>query len=267
MKRALAISVGVLTLAALPALAADIPVRIPIKSPVMVAPVYNWTGCYLGGYVGGASASRNVTARDLNGYNYPPPFAPGLPFSYKLDSSVIGGGTLGCNYQAGQFVFGLEGEAGYMKLTGSALDPLSPFVPLDTLSSTRIGNWYGMVTGRAGIAWDRALFYVKGGVAFVNTRTSVVDSNLVVGFNTVTAISGDTLRTTWTVGGGLEYALSEAWSIKGEYMYIALRNTQTACGVPALGGTFCWSHDLPAIHTAKFGINYHFNAGPVIARY
>jgi outer membrane immunogenic protein len=268
MKRALATSVGVLTLAALPALAADLPVRIPTKAPAMVASVYNWTGCYLGGYVGGASAGRNVSAQDLNGYNYGG--AAGPAFGYKLDSSVIGGGTLGCNYQTGQFVFGLEGEAGYMRLRGSAFDP-NGTLPLDTLSSSRIGDWYGMITGRAGVTWDRALLYIKGGVAFADTRVSVLDSNP-AGGATITA-TGGTVRASWTAGGGLEYALSDAWSIKGEYMYIAMRDSESACGTATFvafgtpGRTFCWSHDLPGVHTAKFGLNYHFNAGPVVARY
>jgi len=262
MKRGFASVAGLLSLA-LPAFGADLPPRIPTKAPVMVTSVYNWTGCYVGGYVGGATPSRSVTATDLNGYNGPD------SWTYKPDSSVIGGGTLGCNYQTGQFVFGLEGEGGYMSLKGAALDPLSPFLPLDTTSSTKIGDWYAMVTGRAGIAWDRTLFYVKGGVAFVNISTSVVDPILqpVVG-NTITANGANTTKATWTIGGGIEYALSDAWSLKGEYMYIAIPSVDNDCGIATVGGgRFCWSHDLPGVHTAKFGINYHFNAGPVVARY
>lgn len=262
MKRTLALGIGILALATLPAAAADLPARIPTKAPVMVPTYYNWTGCYLGGYVGGASGARDITARDTNGYN-----ALGDTWGYKLDSSFIGGGTLGCNYQTGQFVFGLEGEAGYMKLRGSALDPLSPFIPLDTLSSTKYGDWYGMITGRVGIAWDRALLYVKGGAAFVPTTSSVVDANP-AGGNIVTATTNDTTKAAWTLGGGIEYAIAEAWSIKGEYMYIGVRGTANACGITGTGtGPFCWSHDYSGIHTAKFGINYHFNAGPVVARY
>jgi outer membrane immunogenic protein len=263
MKRALALGIGILALAALPAAAADLPARIPTKAPVMVPTYYNWTGCYLGGYVGGAAQGRDARATDLNGYNGPD------TWSYKVDSSFIGGGTLGCNYQTGQFVFGLEGEVGYLSLKGSGLDPFSPFVPLDTTSSTKLGDWYGMITGRAGIAWDRALLYVKGGAAFVNVSTAVNDPILqpVVG-NIISASSSSNTKATWTIGGGLEYALTDAWSIKGEYMYIAAPSVDNACGTALVGGgRFCWSHDVPSIHTAKFGINYHFNAGPVVARY
>ena len=264
MKRGLTIGIGMLALASLPAIAADLPARIPTKAPVAYAPVYNWSGCYLGGYVGGGWAQNSATARDRDGYN-----AVGDTWAYNLNSSFIGGGTLGCNYQTGQFVFGLEGEGGYMKLTGSALDPLSPFLPLDTTSSTTVGNWYALATGRAGIAWDRTLFYVKGGAAFVNVSSSVVDPILqpVVG-NTITATSGNNTKVTWTIGGGIEYALSDAWSLKGEYMYIGLNTTDLACGTAAVGGgRFCWQETTPGIHTAKFGINYHFGGGPIVARY
>jgi outer membrane immunogenic protein len=262
MNRSLAIAATLLGLASAPAFAADLPVKARPMVPV-AASYYNWTGCYLGGYVGGAAGARDVQARDLNGYNGPD------AWNYKLDSTVIGGGTLGCNYQTGQFVFGIEGEGGYMKLRGSALDPLSPFLPLDTLASTKVGDWYGMITGRAGVAFDRTLFYAKGGVAFVNTQTSVIDSTLqpVIG-NTITATSANQTRAAWTAGGGIEYALSDAWSVKGEYMYIGLRQSNSDCGNATIGGgRFCWSQDLPGIHTAKFGINYHFGAGPVVARY
>lgn len=264
MKRSLIIGAGLLALMAVPAAAADIGVRAPRVAPV-VAPAFSWTGCYLGGYVGGAFAARDVTVRDLNGYNYG--LVAGPAFGYDLDSSVIGGGTIGCNLQTGQFVFGVEGEGGYMSLRGSRADPNSPFLPLDTISSTRIGDWYAMATGRVGVAFDRTLLYFKGGAAFVDHEVRVVDAVALNG-NAITAVGGET-RFGWTVGGGIEYAFANNWTIKGEYMFIGLKHTENACGVAAVGGgTFCWSHDLPGIHTAKIGINYLFNVGgPVVARY
>jgi outer membrane immunogenic protein len=98
------------------------------------------------------------------------------------DSSFIGGGTLGCNWQpvGSPFVLGIEGEAGYMKLEGAAFDPLrSPTLRAatpDVFATGKVGDWYGMITGRLGYAWDRTLFYVKGGAAFVQVHGSVVDN-------------------------------------------------------------------------------------------
>ena len=75
----------------------------------------------------------------------------------------------------------------------------------------------------------------------------------------------------WTAGGGLEFALGQNWSIKGEYMYIDTRDTFAVCGAgagTAAGSTFCWNHNTPGIHTAKVGVNYRFNwAAPLVASY
>ena len=101
-------------------------------------------------------------------------------------SSFLGGGTVGCNWQpiGSPFVLGIEGELGYLRLTGSAIDPTQPVLGLapSVTSNTRIGDWYGMITGRLGYAWDRAMVYVKGGVAFVDVETTVTDPIFNPGF-------------------------------------------------------------------------------------
>src|SRR5262245_12187844 len=91
-------------------------------------------------------------------------------------SSVTAGGTGGCNWQpvGSPFVLGIEGEAGYLKLDGSGFDPLrSPTfnaITPDVLGTAKIGEWYGMITGRVGYAWDRTLFYVKGRRGICSSR-------------------------------------------------------------------------------------------------
>jgi outer membrane immunogenic protein len=242
--------------------AADLPARYPVKAPPIIAPVFSWTGCYIGGYVGGAW-SDNVSAYDRDGYSdffYGTGLGVPTAYSYKLDSSFIGGGTLGCNWQpvGSPFVLGLEGELGYLSMSGSAFDPLSGgFVS----SSTKIGDWYGMITGRLGYSFDRALIYVKGGAAFVNVEHSVFDPGFI-------SASVSETKATWTVGGGLEYALDMNWSIKAEYMYIGLDGA-TVTGLDAGTNTLWnWDHDINGIHTAKVGINYRFGGGaPLVARY
>lgn len=259
MKRIVLSALAVVTLAG-SSFAADLAPRSYTKAPPMApAPLFSWTGCYIGGFVGGAFPGRNVSVRDVNGYNGPD------SWSYSQGANVTGGGTLGCNYQVNQFVIGLEAEGGYLHVSGSALDPVSPFLPLDTRSSVTIGDWYALLAGRGGLAVDRALFYVKGGVAFVNTNVSTVDA-LVAGGNTISATNSAN-NATWALGGGIEYALTNNWSIKGEYLYIDTSRNVSACGTATIGGgTFCWSHNVPGLHTAKFGINYKFG-GPVVARY
>lgn len=262
MKKILLATVAVLGLAGA-ASAADLR---PIVRPV-VAPVFNWTGCYLGGYVGGAWSAENVRVLDRNGYV--PPVIGFDAWSYNPNSSFLGGGTVGCNWQpiGSPILLGVEGEIGYLRITGSAIDPFDPAQSIT--SSVRIGDWYGMVTGRLGYAWDRALVYVKGGAAFVDVQTTVIDPITNPGFIAQSSSS----KATWTAGGGLEWAFDWNWSVKAEYMFIGLDNV-SACGYngnPVVNtvGTYCWNHQIDGIHTAKIGLNYRFGAGavPVIARY
>jgi outer membrane immunogenic protein len=271
---------------AVPAGAADLG-RMPTKAPVAVPPPpFSWSGCYIGGFVGGAFTNDDAGFTDL-GNGIFPSFSGGIvpaglggpgihSFAVPLDSSVIGGGTLGCNWQfAGSpFVIGIEGEGGYMKLDGAAFDPfvnatvLSP-VP-DVLGAARVGDWYAMVTGRLGYAMDRVLFYVKGGAAFVPVKASVIDNCFAGGCgNWQIATFIDDTATVGTFGGGVEWAFAPNWSIKAEYMFIGLGNNgQTSCGTATIlgtgvavpGGAFCFNHDFPDIHTVKVGVNWRFGS-------
>lgn len=260
MKKILLATVAVLGLASV-ASAADLR---PLPARPVVAPVYNWTSCYFGGYVGGAWNAEAVRTSDVNGYD----LGQLDVWNYDLKSSFLGGGTLGCNWQpiGSPWVIGAEGEIGYLRLTSSALDVFDPLQSIN--SSVKIGDWYGMATARLGYAWDRAMVYIKGGVAFVDVEATVIDpiANPLFVANTSESLA------TWTVGGGLEWAFDWKWSVKAEYMYIGLDNV-SACGfnsnanlVPV--GTYCWNHELDGIHTAKIGLNYRFGGGaPLVARY
>jgi len=91
MRRLVAGLLGATLLGGVAAQAADLPVKAPVyKAPPL--PIYNWTGCYLGGNVGGVWGRSNINI-------------PGYPSNFNINnSSFIGGGQLGCNYQIQQFV-------------------------------------------------------------------------------------------------------------------------------------------------------------------
>jgi outer membrane immunogenic protein len=243
------------------ATAADMPVKAPLK-PVIAA--YNWSGCYLGGYVGGGWQSNGGSLTDNGGgvftsYNG----TAGHSWDVGKGSSVIAGGTLGCNWQApgNNWVWGLESELGYMRARSSAADPVSP--ALDTVGTVKNGNWYGVLAGRGGISFDRALWYLKGGVAFVRSAASVVDTcnTGACGAGLINA-TGNSTYATWALGTGLEYAFNNAWSLKGEYLYLGRGPSYTVSGVvtagPGTGTTSNWSTNAPAVHTLKVGLNYFF---------
>jgi outer membrane immunogenic protein len=241
---------------------------------------YSWTTCYVGGYVNGAWDHSGVTFTDLGNANFPS-FSGGavaarvLPshsWSAGLNERFFAGGTLGCNWQPYRlpFVLGAEGELGQLRLSGQAFDPatrLGTQTAFDVLGSAKIGDTYGTATARLGYASDHVLLYVKGGAAFVPVQASVTDSCATSGCGNwmVFANSAGRLVTTWTVGGGLEWAFAANWSVKAEYMFIGLTRTLTNCSnagttsrtlVP--GGLFCFNEQLDAINTAKIGVNYRF---------
>ena len=252
--------------------AADLPARTYTEAPA-IEPVtlYNWTGCYLGGYVGGARQSRQVNAYDpvstaagTTYYNPTANNAVGGEFNYDLGSSVIGGGTLGCNWQgASPFVYGIEGEGGYMKVSASAVVPYSFGTGSDTVASTRIGDWYAAVTGRFGAAWDRVLVYLKGGVGFSNIHSSVIDACTAAPCSpALLTATGSSNQPFWVAGVGVEYAFNNNWSVKGEFLILGMYEKFAVCGpgaAAAAGSTFCGLHNIEGVRTFKLGVNYYFN--------
>ena len=170
----------------------------------------NWTGFYIGGFAGGASADRKASSTEpasAGGAFYNGP----LTNIYSLSNSVIAGGTVGYNYQpvGSNWLIGLEGEAGYIHVARTIQDINAinvGFAFPDSLDTTRIGNWYGVAAARVGFTADRFLVYGKGGAAFVEKNYAFSDtctiapcgpSQLVLGRNNNTDV-------TWAAGGGVE---------------------------------------------------------------
>jgi outer membrane immunogenic protein len=227
-------------------------------------PTRHWNGCYLGGFEGGALGTDvRATEPVSQGGTFPvgDPYGDfANPFGYHMQFGAIGGAALGCNYQASgsPLVVGVEGEVGAIRMKGSTLDPNGP---PDTLTSTKIGDWYGVIAGRLGVASGNALLYGKAGIAFLDTESSVLDTctALPCGPATLNA-SGSARSASLALGGGLEYSLSNSWSVKGEYLFID-RDGYSVCG-PAggagAGSSYCADHDVDGIHTFKLGLNYKF---------
>jgi len=191
------------------------------------------------------------------------------PYSYNMGAGGIGGGTLGCNWQApsSRFVLGLEGEAGVMRLTATINNPYNlAFGFNDTYDTTTIGNWYGAVAGRLGYSVDDILFYLKGGVGFTQASAESIDVCVTTGANcsSQALIARGSANPVFAVfGGGAEWAFTQKWSLKAEYLYLGLDTTFAVCGpgggrlfLPNL--TFCSNHILDGVHTAKIGVNYKF---------
>jgi outer membrane immunogenic protein len=236
MKRIL-LGAAVIIAFAAPALAADIPARTYTKAPAYTAPevVYNWTGFYVGGHVGGAFAGNNSLLGS--------------------DARFLGGVQGGFDYQfAPNWVVGAEAQ--YSWLSNNNNGVAFPGGTLVTAKNDQLGS----VTGRLGYTWGPALLYGKGGYAWRDaSNIGVTVGGAPVGFTT-----DGNRKDGYTVGAGLEYMFAPNWSAKAEYQYYNFGNTTFTGGpAPVLGARFRDDE-----HTVKAGINYRFGwGGPVAARY
>ncbi len=225
-------------LASTASFAADLPARTYTKAPVYAAPVYNWTGIYVGAHLGAAFGGDNGFATTI----------PGLTGSNR-DAAFLGGGQLGADYQfAPNWLVGIEGQ-----ISGLSNSDRTFSNGVDSFRDR--SDWLASVTGRLGYTWGPGLIYAKGGVAFRD------DNGLAATVGFLPAVT-DRNSTGYTVGGGFEYMFAPAWSAKVEYQYYNFDTTNVA--VPAVGA-LSYKDDL---HTVKVGVNYHFNwGGPVVANY
>ena len=186
MRRALLGVAAIAALAAGPAVAADLRARpAPVyKSPPPVAPSFTWTGCYVGGNVGGAWAYK----RESDPTRLVRPFLPGQDLGSHAAGGFIGGGQVGCDYQVGSWVIGAQGMFDWTDLKGDNLQPNGAF-----FNNTHI-PWLTTATGRLGYtATPNLLIYAKGGGAWVRDNySSYTPAGLQVASATVT-------RSGWTV--------------------------------------------------------------------
>ena len=188
--------------------AADMQARPYTKAPPpLVSPAYDWSGFYIGA---------------MGGYGW----------DREDSSGGFGGGTIGYNWQfpGSQFVFGIEVDAA----GASIKDSLTADVGDGIMATEELKiNSFGSVTGRAGVAWDAALFYAKGGFAWAYRKDSISVPEF--GLN----VSDSQTHTGYTIGGGVEYLFTPNWSAKAEYMYTSLGSktynlgSEPDCSTPA----------------------------------
>ncbi|GBU19953.1 MULTISPECIES: outer membrane beta-barrel protein [Methylobacterium] len=275
------------TLAAFTALttvasAADLPRRAapPVFTPV---PVFTWTGFYAGFNAGyGFDVGQNS-----NTYALPTGTVLGSPGTNALltvtnsraNEGFVGGGQIGYNYQftpGSGLVVGIEADAQYTDFGGRRnFTQAYTFVgaPGLALAAPRAFvvpgqsslDYFGTVRGRIGYAVDRVLFYGTGGFAYGS------------GESPVNGLGGDSFRTGYAAGGGVEYALptdsflnffrSSAVTLKVEGLYVNLeRNRTAASGVfngalNAPNGTlFLANQRQQEFVVVRAGINYKFGS-------
>ena len=235
MRKILLGAVALLALAG-PAAAADMQPRPYTKAPAYTPPqvIYNWTGFYIGGHVGGAFAGDS---------------------SFESSAArFLGGVQGGFDYQfAPNWVVGIEAQYSWLPTNNNGVTfPLGTQVTSNT-------DQLGSVTGRIGYTWGPTLLYAKGGYAWRNNGLGVNIAGVPQTFTT-TGNSKDG----YTVGAGLEYMFAPSWSAKAEYQYYNFGNTTFTTAPPDVVGTRVRNDE----HSVKVGVNYRFGwGGPAASRY
>jgi outer membrane immunogenic protein len=245
---------------------------LPLKAAPMMAPVYSWTGFYIGLNAGGAWTESNPTTSTV--------FSPTGYFALSSTVSITGvgsqninrtsftgGGTAGYNWQAGRAVVGIETDFNYLGLKGSATSgAVYPCCAPTayTINTSVSADWLWTLRGRVGILASPAwLLYATGGLAASNVKANWLFTDTFATANESASISST--RYGWTAGAGAEYALMNGWSIKAEYLYVDLGRANatstnlTAFTPPIPFPTNVFTHTV-GVHSSigRVGVNYKF---------
>ena len=258
MKKLVSGAVGLLTLGlAVPAIAADLPARTYTKAPPpVIAPIYDWSGFYIGANGGGGSSRKCWDATTLTGVFV---FGEGCHDA----TGGVAGGQIGYRWQSSAFVFGLEAQGDWANLKGSN-PSLTAAIPYT--NQTKV-DAIGLFTGQVGYAWNNTLLYLKGGAAVTDNKYSSFFTGPGIVFNT----ASDT-RWGGAVGAGIEYGFAPNWSVGIEYDHLFMGKPNVAfpamaINFPPFTGAVGRSDNISqGIDMATVRVNYRFG-GPVVAKY
>ena len=199
-------------------------------------PVFTWTGIYIGINGGYGFGDSSWTS----------PAPVGSTGNFSTDGFLIGG-TIGGNYQWGQFVLGIEADGDWQNLNGSTGSVAGS---CNVFACQTQSDWLATVRGRAGYAFDRILVYGTGGAAFGNVQASSGNQPF-----------SSSTQTGWTAGGGVEFAFTPNLTGKIEYLYVDLGNQSCAsanCGAFIVGTGGVPTNVSLTENIVRAGINYKF---------
>jgi outer membrane immunogenic protein len=231
--------------------AADLPARTYTKAPPIAAPIYDWSGFYLGINGGGASSRDCYTITSVAGAAV----APASEGCHNATGGLVGG-QVGYRWQSSNWVFGVEAQGDWADLKGSNAS-LTVIIPYT--NQTKI-DALGLFTGQIGYAWNNALWYVKGGAA-------VTDNSYSSFFTATGTTFNQASDTRWggAVGTGIEFGFASNWSVAVEYDHLFMGNPNVTFPASAIAVTR--SDNIgQGVDMGTIRLNYRFG-GPVVARY
>ena len=207
-------------------------------------PVYfTWTGWYLG-LNGGGGWGQTSHSTTFNAAGLPP------VTTHNFNTrGGLAGGTIGYNYQLGQWLVGAEADLDWSNIRGT----FNGTVPIAGVGAAAFSlssqlNWLDTTRVRVGWRWDRVLFYGTAGAAVGGVTATANASAAAGGVGAAVTVADTQTRFGWTAGAGLEYAFNNYLSAKVEYMYVNL-GTQTQINVDSV--TF-------NTNIVRAGLNMHF---------
>ncbi|MBZ9794557.1 outer membrane protein [Mesorhizobium sp. ES1-4] len=196
--------------------------------------VHDWSGVYVGGHLGYGFGSTDAA------YNLPN--TPTIRGTQDFDiDGFLGGVQIGYNYQVNSAVLGIEADISGADIKGHS-DEIN--VGGGDVYDTKV-DWFGTIRARAGYAFDNTLVYATGGLAFGGVENRYLDGP-------ANSYSEKSTKVGWTIGAGLEQAITDHWSANAEYRYVDLRD-QTIDYGPNSNTTFD-----NTFSTVRIGMNYKF---------
>jgi len=270
--------------------AADLPLKYPVKAVPM--PAFTWTGFYVGGNAGygwgdgSDDYSKRCTKKEWTWVWDPeqnqgqsvPICVESQLIAYNLSgggssawggrgggsdpSGFVGGGQIGYNYQFGNnVVVGIEAD-----IQGSDIGSSTNWSPVQApgvFQRDTSLDYYGTIRARLGYAFDRFLPYITGGLAYgkIGYSESFIAADRSVPGSYYA--SDSSTKWGWTIGAGAEYAITDNWSIRAEYLYVSLGDMDYAFKVPSYNFPEYLSDSRFGsisgdFQTVRLGVNYRF---------
>src|SRR5215469_18655455 len=233
-----------------PALAADL----PIKGPAPFAERFSWTGCYVGGHIGGGFAKKEITdpVQLVQDSFLGAGSTVGVTTVNPSPSGVVIGGQIGCDYEfPSSLVIGVEGAASGSTMRGSKIVGL-PLGNPDIALVQANTDFLASLTGRIGYAFDNVLLYARGGAALAGDKFEVSSAFTGLPYD----FRGLDNRFGWVVGGGVDWAFSHHWSTFLEYDYYGFGRGNIAM-FDGINGFSGFVNVKQNVQVVKVGFNFH----------
>jgi outer membrane immunogenic protein len=209
--------------------------RLVQRQPSPVMP--GWAGPYIGVQAGYLAGRGDISF-------------PGTGEFHFVDPNGFAGGVMGgYAMQWGRIVGGLEGDVSFLNARGTTDTGFAPDPAVTQLQTSM--HWNGHIRGRFGYAFDQAMFFVAGGLALAGVEDKAIDNGA-----GVTATWND-IRAGWSLGGGVDYRVAPAATVRLEYLYDNY-GSQTLAAQTVSGVTFAERDRKLDTHTFRAGVNWRF---------